>query len=459
MKGWSIKLRVTLWFTLFMTLPVALALSLLFVMGRSMVFQTLQEDLIRAVTDAAGELDSRDGLLDVGRLDTFSEGVYLTVYDAEGHPLYGKMPYGYADRLAFQHQGFQISEQWYLYDLSLTVEGYGPVWIRGVVSWSGLACTFSSLYRLALIVLPLLVLLAALGGYLLVRAAFRPVRQITATAERISSGSDLTQRIHLGPGRDELHRLAAVFDHMLDRLQAAFQREQQFTSDVSHKLRAPVSVILSQCEYALEQEQTPEEYQEALSAVYGQARGMSSLISQLFTLARADQGRAKLQLEQLDFSALAQSVAEQMEEQAEATSITLETDIQPGIALQGDETLLMRMPINLLDNGIRYGRPGGQLRLTLASDEAQVTGTVADDGIGITAQQLPHIWERFYQADPARGASGAGLGLSMVRYIVQAHRGSISVRSTPGVGTVFIFLCLLKKVKGFIFPSSCLCIL
>lgn len=445
MKRWSIKLRVTLWFTLFMSLLVALALVLLFVMGRSMVFQTLQEDLIRAVTDAAGELDSRDGLLDVSGLDPFSDGVYLTVYDAEGHPLYGKMPYGYADRLAFQHQGFQTSEQWYLYDLSLTVAGYGPVWIRGVVSWSALEGTFSSLYRLALVVFPLLVLLAALGGYLIVRAAFHPIRQITGTAERIGSGSDLTQRIGLGPGRDELHRLAAVFDHMLDRLQAAFQREQQFTSDVSHELRTPVSVILSQCEYALEREQTPEEYREALSAVYDQARGMSGLISQLLTLARADQGRAKLQLERLNFSELAQSVAEQMQEQAAAASITLETDIQPGIVLRGDETLLMRMLINLLDNGIRYGRPGGHLRLTLSAAGGVVTGTVSDDGIGMTAQQLPHIWDRFYQADPARGASGAGLGLAMVRFIVQAHGGEISVRSISGAGTVFTFSLPLEK--------------
>lgn len=445
MRRWSIKLRVTLWFTLLMTLLVALALGLLFVMGRSMVFQSLQDDLIRAVTDAAGQLDSQGGRLNVAEMETFSDGIYLTVYDQEGHPLYGRMPYGYADQLAFQHQGFQISEQWYLYDLSLTVAGYGSVWVRGVVSWGGLEGAFSSLYRLALISFPLLVLLAALGGYLLVWAAFRPLRQIAGTAEQISTGSDLTQRIGLGPGRDELHRLAAVFDHMLDRLQAAFQREQQFTSDVSHELRTPVAVILSQCEYALEQDQTPEAYQEALTAVYGQARQMSGLIGQLLTLARADQGRATVQLERLDFSSLAEMVAEQMREQAAAASITLEAHIQPDILLWGDETLLMRLVINLLDNGIRYGAPGGRLCLTLSSTGDRAVGTVADNGIGISPQQLPHIWERFYQANPARGASGAGLGLSMVQYIVRVHGGEISVQSTPGVGTTFSFSLPLEK--------------
>ena len=233
------------------------------------------------------------------------------------------------------------------------------------------------------------------------------MRQITATAEQIGGGRDLTQRIALGEGRDEIYTLAAAFDRMFDRLQSAFDRERQFTSDASHELRTPTAVIISQCEYALENAQTLDEAQAALGSVLEQAKRMSSLISQLLTLSRADRGQAKLNLELINLSELSEMVTEQIREQAVPFDIAVTSEIQPDILIRGDETMLMRMLLNLMENGLKYGRPGGHLSLSLYRLGDNAVGEITDDGIGISQEHLGKIWERFYQADPSRSGEHA----------------------------------------------------
>lgn len=449
MKRLSVKLRVTLWFTAFMVLLVAADLAILFVAGREMVSTSLRTTLTEAVLENGLALKGRDDGLDTEDMDSFTRGVYLTVYDEEGYPIYGRMPLGYADQLPFRDGVMQTVEDWFLYDALIPVENYGQVWVRGVVSAAEAGSTIDNLFRLALIAFPGLILLAAAGGYLITVWAFRPVRQIAETAEQINSGSDLTRRIQLGDGRDEIYTLAAAFDHMFDRLQASFERERQFTSDASHELRTPIAVIISQCEFALESARTREEAMEALDTVLRQAQRMSALIAQLLTLARADRGQTKLNLETVDLSQLTQMAADQMEELAARRGILVETRIQPGLRLQGDETLLLRMLLNLMENGVRYGKEGGRLAIRLTGRPGQIVGEIQDDGIGIAPEHLPHIWERFYQADEARSASreGAGLGLSMVQYIVQAHGGAITAESTLGAGSVFTFVLPVNRTE------------
>lgn len=441
MKRLSVKLRVTLWFTAFMALLVAADLVILFAAGREMVARSLWDTLTETVLENGQALTGHDGSLGTEDVDSFDRGVYLMVYDAEGYPIYGRMPVGYADQLPFRDGTMQTMDDWYLYDAFLPVEEYGQVWVRGVISSAEAGSTIDNLFHLALVAFPGLILLAAVGGYFITVRAFRPVRQIAETAERINSGSDLTQRIQLGSGRDEIYTLAAAIDHMFDRLQASFERERQFTSDASHELRTPIAVIIAQCEYALDSAQTTEEAMEALDTVLQQAQRMSALIAQLLTLARADRGQLKLDLETIDFSELTQMAADQIEELAARRGIRVETQIQPGLRIQGDETLLLRMLLNLMENGVRYGREGGNLMVRLRREGGKLVGEIQDDGIGIPAEHLPRIWERFYQVEEARSASkeGAGLGLPMVRYIVQSHGGTVTVESTPGQGSVFTF--------------------
>ena len=442
MKRLSITLRVTLLYTLFMVLLAGLSLGFLFHAGAQSARQATLDRMQTMAEDSGRYLEVKDGQLDIDRdLEAFDDGVYLSLYDTAGVPLYGFVPRDFDNSVVFADATLRTVEsggrQWYLYDEQIEVEDYGPVWVRSIAAADALESTLGTLWRTALLVLPVFVVLAAVCGYLLTRRAFAPVRQITQTAREIGAGNDLSRRIGLTGRKDEIYTLAAEFDAMFARLEEAFDREKQFTDDASHELRTPTAVILSQSEYALARPETPGETRAALQVIHTQAARMAAMLSQLLWLARADKGRQPLQWQTVDLSEMTALVAETLAEQAAAQNITVQTDLAPGVAVQGDETLLMRMLINLGENAIRYGRPGGQVRLTLQCRDGQAVGTVQDDGIGIAPENLEKIWQRFWQADPARSGGGAGLGLAMVRWIARAHGGDVTVQSAPGAGSTF----------------------
>lgn len=442
MKRLSIKARVMLWFTLFLTLLAGLALSTLLAVGGQLTEQGSQNTLKKAVSEGLEELDWEDGRPDIDDdLKSYQDGVWLAVYDQTGSLVYGGLPDDLGLDQPFEEGALRTCRQgqevWYLYDL-VSRGQEGTFWLRGATAAQSANQTFLMLLRLALVALPFLVLAGALGGYAIANHAFGPVRRITRAAEQISDGQDLSRRIDLGPGRDEIYTLAATFDRMFARLEASFQAEKQFTSDASHELRTPVAVILAQCEEA---QADPSQRDHALQVIQSQARGMSALISQLLTLARADQGRLNLEKEPIDLGELTQMVAAQTEELAAAKGIRVECRADAGLWVQGDETMLVRMLLNLTENAVKYGREGGFVRITLSRQGDCLEGRVEDDGIGITPQQQERIWERFYQADPSRSPSqgGVGLGLPMVRTIVQDHGGRVWAESRPGGGSVFLF--------------------
>lgn len=430
-----------------MALLIILTLIVLFSISSVQVLSDARARLRNTVLQAFSEIDYEDGLLtfddDINYLE---EGVYISVYDAQGYLLYGRTPTGFsgASTLIMDQMQQVGSGQdfWYVYDYCQSVDGYGNLWIRGVASHSRSDSILRIITNAALILLPFFVALIALGGYLITAKALRPLSAMTETARAISEGNDLTRRIRLGSGRDEVHVLAHTFDQMMERLQSSFETEKQFTSDVSHELRTPVAVILSQCEYASQEGTPPEELRGSIGVIGAQARKMSALISQLLTLARADSGKQKLQYELVNLSELAEIIVEEQSIAAEEKGITLLTDIQPEILLRADETMMMRLFINLISNSITYGKPDGHTLVTLSANETEITGSVQDDGIGIPADKLDKIWQRFYQVDPARtsgSSSGSGLGLSMVKWIVQAHGGRIEVSSRLGEGSCFTF--------------------
>ena len=453
MKRLSIKLRVTLWFTLIMVLLVGAVLTFLIAAGEHIELLGARDTLTRTVAESFDELEWDGGRLDAENFDSYSRGVYLAVYSTDGNRIYGRLPKGFDDSLALSGDGIRSENGenggWLVYDELSGISGHTRFWVRGVMPASE-GGAFATMIRLAVVALPAIVLLSALIGYLLVAHAFRPIAQITTSAEQIADGDDLSRRIALGDGDDEVYRLSRTFDSMLERLQASFERERQFTSDASHELRTPVSVVVSQCEYALEHAQTLDEARSALGSVLEQAKRMSSLTGQLLTLSRAGTGREALHREELNLSELAELVAAQIEETARDKGITVRTEIEPGLTLTGDETMLMRMLLNLMENGVKYGRPGGTLTLTLRGGGNIIAGSVADDGIGIATDALARIWDRFYQVDSSRsgGENGVGLGLPMVRYIVTAHGGTVSVKSALGQGSTFFFTLPRKRADS-----------
>lgn len=289
----------------------------------------------------------------------------------------------------------------------------------------------------------LLTLAIALGGGLwLADRAMRPVQAITQTAREISE-TDLSRRLHLR-SKNELGQLADTFDAMLDRLQSAFTRQRQFVADASHELRTPLTIVSLEADRALAARRTPEEYRQAMSVVRGENELMTRLVGDLLTLARMDSGQQSLKREPLDLSDVALDAVERLLSLAGRSGVRLETGPLPEASAQGDRQLLLQMVSNLVENGIKYGGGAGhRVLVETGSAEGYSWIRITDDGPGIAAEDLPHLFDRFYRADKARtqgsdlAPSGSGLGLSIVQSIVRLHGGQLRVESTPGAGTTF----------------------
>lgn len=296
------------------------------------------------------------------------------------------------------------------------------------------------LRRLLLILavaIPATLALASWGGAFLAGRVLAPIDYLTRTAQRIST-LDLSQRLGLPPRNDELGRLAATFDAMLARLDQAFQRQRQFTADASHELRTPLTAVRGQIEVALSEQRSADEYQAVLETVLLQNERMSRLVGDLLMLARADSG-LHLHCEPLDLAQLAHDVAEQLQPLAERGGLRLALRAEAAVPIVADEDRLLQVLFNLVENGLKYTPAGGCVALACRTDGTAALLTVRDSGPGIPADALPHIFDRFYRADESRqrASGGIGLGLAIVRTLVEAHGGTITVQSEVGQGTTF----------------------
>ena len=282
----------------------------------------------------------------------------------------------------------------------------------------------------------LFVLLAGLGGGWLVSGLqLDSIRRIGDTARRIADGN-LAERI---PGRNmdrELGQLADVLNTTFARLEAAFERQRQFTADAAHELRTPLAVILAETQSALRRDRSAEEYRETLRTCEETAQNMRRLADSLLLLARLDAGPAGEAREPVDLARLAATCATQFRPLAESRGLQLTTDCRPA-ALSGQPEQILRVFNNLLMNAIEYNRPGGTVTLATRLDNGQAVVTVTDTGAGIAAADLPHVCERFYRATKSRtGTEGhAGLGLAISKAIVEAHGGRLDIASAPEAGT------------------------
>lgn len=465
MKRLTIRAKITLWFSAVLVLIAGLAMLTVMVISNSVIQKGVQDSVIEMVEDNVDEvefyrnlrdsdrrdgddlyLSYQDGYLEID--DDFLEvmnGIFTALYDGDGNLLYGENPVAReSENYPYQDGKLQTVRadgvRYYIYDRALTEAGVENLWLRGVVAETQGMTQSISIARLTLWVVPVLVVLSVSGGYLLAGRFLLPVKQIGEAAESIRAGNDLTRRIRLDQGRDELHQLADTFDRMFDRLEASFKAEQQFTSDVSHELRTPVAVILSQCELALEEEQDAEEYREALETVQRQGRRISELIEEMLEYTRLEQGSERIAMAQLDLSALCGSVCDEMELVLER-GITLRRELEPAVTVNGNSGLLRRLLVNLITNANRYGKENGHILVKLSAEQGKVILSVEDDGIGMTKEQLEQIWNRFYQADPSRSGRGSGLGLSIVKRIAAVHNGEMRAESRPGEGSKFTFLC------------------
>ena len=437
----SVKARVTAWFTALMLVVTAGALAIILSLGGSFFETSTKERLARAVNHNSEyveyDYDDDDGKV-VFEMDEefepYSLGTYCLVYSRDGAVISGALPEGFPEGIQLRDGPPYTVEtettHFYVYDRTAD---NGRLWVRGIKLADNGEALLDEMTDFAFFMLPFLVFISAAGGYVIVRRAFRPIDRIISAVEAINEGSDLSARIGLPPKDDEIHRIAAAFDGMLARLEASFESEKQFASDASHELRTPTADILAQCA-ALEKEGlTENDYKKGISAIDRQAHKMSRLISQLLNITRLEQGTVKAQFERADLSELASVVCREMS--ALRPDAELTPEIEKDIYADIDVALMSRLIENLIENAFKYG--GGKVRVTLRRDGGDIKLAVGDNGPGMTPEELPKIWQRFYRADKSRSSGGLGLGLSLVKQIAELHGARVTAESFPGKGSVF----------------------
>ena len=292
--------------------------------------------------------------------------------------------------------------------------------------------------RFLLVVLPVVAALALGGGSFLVKRALLPVDKIAASAQRISS-HNLSERLPVARTGDELERLSIALNRMVQRLDEAFQYSRRFMADASHELRTPLTVLRGELESILQEPALAPEWRERLGSALEEVERLAGIVEGLFAISRLDAGEAAAEWVKLDLARLAAATADQMSLLAEDKNIQVTCAAAEPVWVEGDQARLKQVVVNLLDNAIKYTLQGGAVALSVSALDSKAVLEVADNGIGIPAEALPRVFDRFFRVDKARSRElgGAGLGLSIVKSICTAHHGRVEASSVPSQGTRF----------------------
>jgi heavy metal sensor kinase len=441
----SIKFRLTTRYLLVvLALLVAFGGTAYLLLSRNL-YQTFDDSLRLRAESVGASIHTEGGISFEG---TNSE--LAAVYDDKGTLLVEFGPAGQfkdiddlVSRAVFGQASYRTSHAADGQQLRLYVTPYDlePGW-RVAIAVGGLTAQIQdqlAAFRTILAYSTLSVLaLATAGGFILAGRLLKPIDRITGTAREIGE-SALNRRIQVS-GDDELGTLASTLNEMMGRLELAFDRQKQFTADASHELRTPLAVIQAESTLALEKDRPAEEYRKSLELVSQEVAYMSSIIEKLLFLARSDSGQPVLyDVEPLNLKDLLLEIEPDIRTLAEEKGLTFRFEAAGGVLVTGDRIRLRQLFLNILQNAVNYTVPGGSVKLSLSSHRKNALVVVSDTGIGIPAEHLPHIFQRFYRADKSRSRAegGTGLGLAIARHIAEAHGGSIEVESHPGQGSRF----------------------
>jgi heavy metal sensor kinase len=451
MSALSIRIRLTIWYSLILALCLGIfGSAAYFAMSHSIrsavdaglqrrvagirriIARTAPEGL-SALKDELSEYDEGQG--SGGRLrvaDSNGDLIYaspgIDLVDTKGRELRESNPF----YIKIHEEQFRV--------LRTSVEANGNTYhIEVATNTEDFDLAIDRFRRLLYLGVPLFLALAALGGYWMSRRALDPVDEIIRAARSIGVTS-LSSRLAVPQTGDELERLASTLNEMLGRLEASFQRIIQFTADASHELRTPISLMRTNAEITLRKPRADAEYRAALSQILEESEKVSVLIDQLLDLARADSGFAALPMVRTNLSEAVHKAYQKASVLAEAKQLHASEHLpSEPVWIQGDTAALERLFLIFLDNAIKYTASGGQIEMHLKAHDGVAEAEILDTGIGISAEDIPHIFERFYQVDRSRSRqkNGSGLGLAIGRWIAQTHGGNISVESKPSEGTSF----------------------
>jgi signal transduction histidine kinase len=311
------------------------------------------------------------------------------------------------------------------------------LWVRGVMADEVISTRVQLLTLTFLLVLPVFVILVSLGGYRIIRHSFAPVASMSQAARTIGETGDLSKRLPVGEGTDEIHQMGHTLNHMLDQIDELMQREKRFASDVSHELRTPIAVIMVESEYGKDFTESVEEGKKEMARIFQQSRHMNRMIGQLLELTRLGNKRA-VPLTPFPLSVFVKGMLEDYQKLPESQNLEWKIQIEDGIVVDSDEALFGRIFVNYLDNAMKFTRH--LIAVTLTRNNGHIVLSVADDGMGMDDETLKKIWDRLFQADTSRSRkknSGLGLGLSFVAAASKLLKVKAYAKSTVGKGSTF----------------------
>jgi heavy metal sensor kinase len=305
------------------------------------------------------------------------------------------------------------------------------------------------------IYMPLAVSLAIVGGYWLMRRSLRPVDEITKRAQGITS-TNLSERLPIIKTGDELERLSTALNHMIARLDDAFQHINRFSADASHELRTPLTILQLELEGMIQHYRLDPELVDQIGSALEETHRLSRIVENLLVISRLDAGEVQIEKIKFDLGELAVSTVDQMKLLAEEKLLSMQCHAARGVYIEADQARLKQVIVNLIDNAIKYTPPGGRINIDVGANQHSATVEVSDSGVGISAEVLPHVFERFYRADKARSrdSGGAGLGLAIVKAICTALGAEIRITSTEGLGSRFIVSLPLAPSHGGESPNT-----
>ncbi|WP_286034327.1 sensor histidine kinase [Fusobacterium necrogenes] len=443
MRFLNIKTKITLWYTTFMVALVVTILGVLVEFTDITLLTNQKNQLVEVIEDTIEDIKDGDDF------DYFDDNVFIITYDKEENYLNGSIPFNFS--IDYPLKNGQLQEvgedkkKFYIYDRRVNPPYGDWFWVRGVFSDMQINNVTQTIVKAAFILLPILVIISTGIGYFITKKALLPVKKIQETAENISKSNQLSLRIGLPSGSDEIARLGTTIDNMLEKLEKSFLKEKQFTSDASHELRTPVTVILAESEYMLEHGENIEEARESMEVINKQAKKISALINQLLFFSRADRGEMEIKLEKVDIVQTLKDLKSDNTIEANKRNITIEYENNlENKEYSVDKIMFIRAIQNILQNAINYGKENGFIKISSFEERDYLAISIEDNGIGIEQENLEKIWNRFYQVEESRTGSSMGLGLSMVKLIIEKHHGYVDIKSELGVGTTFTLY--FKKV-------------
>lgn len=450
MNKLSLKAKITLWYLIIITAISVAVLSGMTSLTRTIIINDVKESVVASVTDLEKKMLDMPQSIYKSSLPSkeiplhalYGKGTQTVIYNSTKNLIFGSAPYGIENILSFSNDSLRIEtyngKGYYVYDKKVEI-GNDFVWIKGISCISDKTDFIDLALQNNAIIAICFILIAGLGGYLIMNKALLPVNKISETANNIINTNNISQRINISSGNDEIHLLANTVDNMLDKIEASFAKERQFTSDASHELRTPISVILSECEYAEDCVNNVEDYKESISSIKNQAQKMSNLVSELLAISRMDNEKITINKEPTDLSELLEIICDE-QINTQTPEINLEKHIEYQIIETVDQMLITRLFINIISNAYQYSEPNTTIKVYLYKENNQTIFSVKDQGIGIDEENIDKIWNRFYQVDSARNKNTSGLGLSMVKWIADKHEITINVDSTINKGTQFTFV-------------------